>query len=246
VSASQNGGFVREFIKANQTTCPPTSGSSPINDSNAKTGTNMMLFDGSGTLLATKIENMPTALWIWDIGNRILRTVMILHAPIAKATWHPTIDELLMIRCEGEESRGLVHLWDPSWESPKIIDFAAQLAGGKVIGKTIARWLNAECPSPAIFFSDSQDCIMASISTPDSPTDLPWKDAEVRAFDIYGQREESPLALVPADEKRPYGRVTMDALMDSDGRTRMSGGSDEVEDTFRFRKFLEPEPYPWT
>ena len=171
---------------------------------------------------------------------------MILHAPIAKATWHPTIDELLMVRCEGEESRGLVHLWDPSWEGPKIIDFAAQLAGGKVIGKTIVRWLNAECPSPAIFFTDSQDCILASVSTPDSPTDLPWQDAEVRSFDIYGQQEESPLALVPADEKRSYGRITMDELMENDGMTRMSGGSDEVEDTFRFRKFVEPESSRWT
>jgi hypothetical protein len=199
----------------------------------------MMSFDYSGTLLATRTENMPTTIWIWDIGTRILRAVLILHAPIVKATWHPTIDELLMIRCEGEESRGLVHLWDPSWESPKIINFGAQKSGGKVIGKTIVRWLNVNSPTPAIFFSDSQEGILASIAGPED--EVPWQDAEVRGFDIYGQREESPLNLVPADEKRSY----RDYLED-DGVTGMSGGSDEVEDTFRFRKFVEPADNSWT
>jgi hypothetical protein len=194
-------------------------------------------FDTSGTLLATRIENMPTTIWIWDIGTKVLRAVMILHAPIAKATWHPTIDELLLIRCEGDESRGLVHLWDPTWDTPKIIDFAKELPGGKVLGKTVGRWLNVKSLTPTVFFSDTQDCILASISGPeDSP--LPWQDAEARALDIYGQREESPLNLVAADEKRVYTRV--DGLVGDDGMTRLSGGSDEVDDTFRFRKFVDP------
>jgi hypothetical protein len=184
---------------------------------------------------------MPTTIWIWDLGTRILRAVLILHAPIAKATWHPTINELLMIRCEGDESRGLVHLWDPSWSAPKLIDFAARIPGGKVIGKTIGRWLNSPSASPAIFFSDSQDCILAAI--PGSEEDeVPWQAAEVRGFDIYGQQEESPLNLVPAGEKRIYSRVS--ELLD-DGMTGMSGGTDEVEDTFRFRKFVEPGTNQW-
>jgi hypothetical protein len=180
---------------------------------------------------------MPTTIWIWDVVVKVLRAVMIFHSPIAKATWHPTINELLLIRCEGDESRSLVHLWDPSWDSPKIIDFALQLPGGKTIGKTVGRWLNVETATPSIFFSDSQDYILASISGPeDSP--VPWQESEARAFDIYGQMEESPLNLVPADEKRPYSRV--DALGEDDGITRLSGGSDEVDDTFRFRKFVDP------
>ena len=205
-----------------------------------------MSFDNSGTLLATRTESMPTTLWIWDIGTNILRAVMIFHSPISKATWHPTIDELLLIRCEGDESRGVVHMWDPSWEAPRIVDFASQIPGGKVIGKTVERWLNnTGSASPAIFFSDSQDCILASLSEPGE--DLPWQDAEARGFDIYGQQEESPLSLVAAgDEKRAYGKVEM--LMGEAGVTRMSGGSSEVDDTFRFRKFVEPKssPSPWT
>ena len=133
-----------------------------------------------------------------------------------------------------------MHVWDPSWETPKMVDFAAQIPGGKIIGRTIGRWLNTGSSSPAIFFSDSQDCILASLGD-NGEDEVPWQDAESRGFDIYGQQEESPLNLVPAEEKRLYSRVMEEDM------TNMSGGTDEVEDTFRFRKFVEPgDSSPWT
>lgn len=214
--------------------CPPMS-ESPSSDPSMKSGTNILTFDSSGTLLATRAESMPTTLWIWDVATRIIRTVLILHAPIAKASWHPTVNELLLIRCEGEESRGFIHLWDPSWESPKIINFTDQIPGGKLLGKTVGRWLSTESAPPAIFFSDTQDCMLASVSEP-GEGDLPWQDAEAPAFDIYGQREESPLNLVPADEKRLNSRAISSGLKASEIKMGMSG-IDEVDDTFRFRKF---------
>ncbi|KAF4624422.1 hypothetical protein G7Y89_g13749 [Cudoniella acicularis] len=238
ITTGQNGKYIREFIQANQTICPPTSGTPPNNNAEAKTGTNIMSFDNSGTLLATRTEDMPTTLWIWDIRTRILRAVMILHAPIAKITWHPTIDELLMIRCENEESRGLIHIWEPSWERPEIMDFGEQIPGGKVLGKTITRWLVSDSASPTMLFSDSQDCLLASISEPEDG-DLPWQDSEVRGVDIYGQREESPLNLVPANEKRHRAKASLDSLIMDETFTRMSSGSDEMEDTFHFRKFAD-------
>ncbi|TVY45803.1 WD repeat-containing protein [Lachnellula occidentalis] len=244
IVSSQHGGAEREFVAATQAICPPTSGITPASNNEIKTGTNLLTFDHSGTLLATRTESMPTTIWIWDIGTRILRAVMILHSPIAKVTWHTAIDELLMIRCEGEKTRGLVHLWDPSWEKPKVVDFASEIPGGKVIGKTIVRWLNVDSEHAAMLFSDTQDCMLASVSETDDG-DVPWQDAGTRGFDIYGQREESPLNLVRADEKRRRGK-TIESLMEEEEITSMSGGSDEVDDTFQFRKFVGPESSPWT
>jgi hypothetical protein len=187
---------------------------------------------------------MPTTLWVWDIGTRILRAVLILHSPIAKAVWHPTIDELLMIRCEGDENRGLVHLWDPSWESPKILDFNNQIPGGKVLGKTIVRWLDIDNQHPVLFFSDSQDCLLASLSGPEDGN-LPWDEIKPE-YDIYGQREESPLNLVPASKNEEHKRSDDDEILDKSFAS-MSGGSDEMEDTFQFRKFVEPkDTNSWT
>ncbi len=102
-----------------------------------------------------------------------------------------------------------------------------------MIGKTIGRWLNAESGSPAIFFSDSQDYILAS-GTDDAGA-LPWQDTEGRESNVHGQPEESPLSLVAVDEKRPFGRIHE---LTDDEMTRMSDGSSEVDDTFRFRKFV--------
>lgn len=242
--------FDREFVLATQITYPPTSGSTPTSNTNntytePKSGTNILSFDNSGTLLASRTENMPTTLWIWDVSTRILRAVLIFHSSIAKATWHPTVDELILVRCEGDESRSLIHLWDPSWTSPRIVNFAPQLVGGKVIGKTIARWMAAESCPPVMFISDSQDCILASLAESNYDSDqtenLPWKDANIRGMDIYGQQEESPLSLVPANEK--LGRMDVD----EESFTAMSGGSEEVDDTFRFKKFVPaPNESSWT
>ncbi|CZT09810.1 related to WD-repeat protein 8 [Rhynchosporium agropyri] len=244
ISHSPTGAYIREFITASQSVCPPTSGAPTTSNTDPKMGTNFLSFDNSATLLATRIENLPTTIWIWDIGTRILRAVMIMHAPIAKATWHPTLNEVLMIRCEGEESKGLVYLWEPSWDRPRILDFRAEIPGGKLLGKTVCRWLTTESNNPAVFFSDSQDCILASIPCSDDE-DVPWQEAEFQTSQqAYNRREESPLDLMPAAVEGKKGRVSVEDLMDDEeeGITGMSGESDdpEMEDTFHFRKFVEP------
>jgi len=240
----QNMEFRREFVLATQTIYPPPTTSLPsIPD--PKTGTNILTFDRSSTLLATRVEDMASTIWIWDINTRVLRAVLILHAPVAKATWHPSINELLMVRCEGEENRAVVHLWDPSWNSPKIVDFNTQIPGGKVLGKTIVRWLNVDSLFPVLFFSDTHDYMFASLSGVEDG-ELPWEDSEVGDYDSHEQRDESPLNLVPAKEKRKNGTVSTDDSMDD--VMSMSGGSDELEDTFQFRKFVAPKDNPnsWT
>ncbi|RDW84717.1 hypothetical protein BP6252_02307 [Coleophoma cylindrospora] len=239
----QNGAMARGFVKASQVTCPPTASLTPTTNKDVKSGTIAMAFDASGTLLATRTEDFPTSVWIWDVTTKILRANLILHAPVAKMTWHPKINELLMLRCEGEETKGLTHLWDPSWESPRIIDFASQLPGGKLIGKSIASWLNVDAVYPVIFFSDSQDCLLTSISD-GADDDLPWEETSAKAIDIYGDREESPLNLVEADEKRPFRRVTVN-LADAEAEDSIldmcpSEESEEFDDTFQFKKAVDP------
>jgi hypothetical protein len=217
-----------------QNTFPPTNGSSPGTSEASKIGISILASDASGTLVATKSESMPTVMWIWDTASKVLRTVLIQHAPIAKATWHPTINELLMIRCEGDDNKGLVHLWEPTWETPRVIDFSARVPEGKLMGKTVVRWLNLASSVPVIFFSDSQDCMLAAI-TDMGEEETPWHNAKAKAVDIYGQLEESPLNLVPAKRNFELGRVVMD---EEPTMTTMSAGSD-VDDTFKFKKFVE-------
>lgn len=232
---SPNGGFIREFVRAKQPTSPPTATVVPTAES--KTGTNVMAFDISGTLLVTKIEEMPSAVWIWDVGSRSLRALLIMHAPIARVVFHPSVNELLMIRCEGEENKGLVQLWDPSWDAPRIVNFGMRLPEGRIIGKSNIRWLNVASVFPSIFFSDSQDCILISLSKPDDTEKVPWHDSEEGGADIYGQTEGPPISLAGTEGKRPFRRVNIDTIIDNDNSyMAMSEGSEELDDTFHFRK----------
>ncbi|OBT76299.1 hypothetical protein VF21_03347 [Pseudogymnoascus sp. 05NY08] len=226
-------GLERSYNLQTQVTCPPTSVSStPAPE--AKSGIVSLAIDASGTLIASRCENLPTTAFIWDSSSKILKAVLIQHSPIAKATWHPTINEVLLIRCEGEESKGVAYVWEPSWEEPKIVNFGSQLPEGKIMGKAVIRWLRtSDSGSPALFFSDTHDCILASISEAGATdVDLPWKDAEEKAVDIYGQLEESPLVLVPAEK----GKATARQIMDNEPTITTFGALDDVDDTFHFKR----------
>ncbi|KAL5354427.1 hypothetical protein ACLOAV_000516 [Pseudogymnoascus australis] len=226
-------GLDRSYNLQTQVTCPPTSASStPAPE--AKSGIVSLSIDASGTLVASRCENLPTTVFIWDSSSKILKAVLIQHSPIAKVTWHPTINEVLVIRCEGDESKGVAYVWEPSWEEPKIVNFGTQLPEGKIMGKAVIRWLRAsDSGHPALFFSDTHDCILASISEAGATdVDLPWKDAEEKAVDIYGQLEESPLVLVPAEK----GKATARQIMDNEPTITTFGALDDMDDTFHFKR----------
>jgi len=238
-------GLVRSYIAATQITCPPTSTPSPSTSSTstaAASGTASLTLDASGTLLATRTEVLPTTVFVWDLASKLLRTVLIQHSPIAKISWHPFIPELLLLRCEGDECRSLAYVWESSYEVPKIVDFSVQLPEGKITGKAVIRWLatssDAGTATPALFFSDTQDCILVSFCEgEEGDVEVPWKEAEKKAVDIYGQLEESPLNLVPAGE----GKISARDIMDSEATITMFGAfADEVDDTFQFKKFIGP------
>ncbi|KAL3418030.1 WD40 domain-containing protein [Phlyctema vagabunda] len=241
VGASPNS---RRFIQASQVACPPAAAPSPNADSNPKTGTTLMSFDKSGTILASRIEDMPTSVWIWDMDTKALRSLVIFHAPIARLYWHPSIPELLMVRCEGEENKAVAHLWKASWGTPKIINFKNHLPGGKIIGKSIIRWLNVEAKSPVLFFSDSQDFLLASISEPGDQEKLPWESPSTRDVSMSSKPDESSFNFTGMDENMSVQQGNIDVSMgDEDtmmGISDGSEGSEGADDTFQFRKFVEP------
>lgn len=231
VSASRE----RKYVLAQQVTAPPTLTTSPATDQGlANRGTVTLAFDASGTLLATRSESMPTTVWIWDLATGLLRAVLIQHGPVAKVTWHPHINELLMIRCEGDNNKGLVYIWEPSWEEPRIVDFGTQIAGNQIIGRSIARWLDSEHTVPAIFFTDTQDCILAALT--ESEDDLvPWQGAVALGTDLYGSRAESTLEFVEPPQEDVGG---VEESMLDEGETwngDFDDTVDDIDDTFHFK-----------
>lgn len=129
-----------------------------------------MTFDASSVLLATKLDDAPSTIWIWDTTTAELRAVLLFHGNISRFSWHPTLRETLLIVCEGESYNSLAFMWDPLSGGPKPLDFSGRLSNGKVQ----VHWLNINGLKPgALFSSDSRQYLLASLAV-DEDENVPW------------------------------------------------------------------------
>lgn len=165
-------------------------------------------FDPSSTLVVTRLDDSPGTAWIWDVQAAELRAVLVFHGSIRSLSWHPSVRETLLVRCEGDPYNGIVFIWDPLSEGPRTVEMARHLPGGKSVGRTRAFWLGlgAEEP-PTLFLSDAQNYILAS-SIESEDVEPPWGEhgtPELTGHERAARREESPLELVPADEATLQG-----------------------------------------
>lgn len=187
------------------------------------TGCVSILFEPSSSLVATRLEESPGTVWIWDIQGAELRAVLLFHGNVVSLSWHPVIRETLLIRCEGDQYHGTVFVWDPLSEGPQSVDFGRHLPGGKAVGKSRAIWLASDTSStPSVFLSDAQNYMFASLMELENGTP-PWGDhgsPEVVGGIGAVTREESPLELVPADDVGVLG---------------VEGEDSELEDTFIYK-----------
>lgn len=144
--------------------------------------------------------------------------MLLFHSEVESTSWHPTLRETLLIRCDGDLYKGMVFVWDPLSEGPRTVDFASHPFGQKVVGKSRAVWLRLEdSETPSVFFSDDQNYVLASLA--DSDQEAPyWQDGSSAA----AHREESPLELVPA------GADVDDPVLNHEDDEDVS----ELEDTF--------------
>ncbi|KAI1338010.1 hypothetical protein F5Y15DRAFT_140470 [Xylariaceae sp. FL0016] len=211
------------FVKADQAVMPPVSPSANAQD--ARSGCNLAKFDFSSSLLATRLEEAPSTVWIWDVPTCELRAVLIYHANVSKIDWHPTQPELLLIRCEGERYAGLVFVWDPLSHGPRSIDFTHHLLGENLSGKVNATWLGNIAESATLFFADCASWVLLSLAETDDS--LSWQEQS----GLNKQTDYDSLSdLIPAPRKA-------DTNSDMDEDMSELG---EADDTFYFKKRLVP------
>lgn len=187
-------------------------------------GCNFAKFDCSSSLLATRLEDAPGTIWIWDISSSDLRAVLMYHSNVTKLEWHPMQPEHLLMRCEGDSYGSLVFAWDPLSHGPRSVDLAHRLPGA-TSSKTYATWLGATSESPAFFFSDSATCIMVSLADSDGEI-LPWRGASA-PINTISHRDNMGMqsSLRPAS---PLEDAEDSILIDMDDDTS------EPDDTFQF------------
>lgn len=133
-------------------------------------GCAFMSFDPSSVLLATRLEDSPCTVWIWDVTAAELRAVLLFHGNVSRILWHPTIRETLLATCDGDSYNSMVFLWDPLSEGPKPVDFSGRFANG--ILQT--HWLNVPAlEHAALFVSNTTEYVLASLAEGETGS-VPW------------------------------------------------------------------------
>ena len=79
------------------------------NSSQLATCAGMLSWSSDSHYFFTRNDNMPTALWIWDICRLELAAVLVQKDPIRAAAWDPTCPRLVLCT----ESSHL-YMWTPS------------------------------------------------------------------------------------------------------------------------------------
>jgi hypothetical protein len=140
----------RSYQTIPQPYAPPTL-SAPVQNGSAKSGISAISFNSSGTVVATKDDSTPTAVWLWNLSSLVANTVIIHHSPVRQLAWHPSRPELLLINCSLDET--VLHLWNSNKMEPVV----TTLPSKKPSGKPDIRWLgNSSTTETAIHVSDNQ------------------------------------------------------------------------------------------
>ncbi|KAK4650374.1 hypothetical protein QC762_706870 [Podospora pseudocomata] len=201
IGVSQTGPIMHTFLRTTQVISPAPrlqDNSEPVS------GCAAISFDPTSALVATRLEDSPGTVWIWDLEAAELRAVLLFHGNISVLSWHPHVAETLLIRCEGEQYNGIVFVWDPLSEGPRSVDFSQHLPGLKTSGKPRASWLGSGMASgPSLFFSDAQHYVLGCLIELDEVAP-PWASHHSPEPSYAAEtREESPLELVPAEQDGP-------------------------------------------
>jgi WD40 repeat protein len=80
---------------------------------NPKAGVGISTWSPDGAYLATRCDDRPNIMWIWDSAKLELASVLIQAAPIRAAEWSPSLPHRLALAC----ASGRVYFWTPNGAS---------------------------------------------------------------------------------------------------------------------------------
>ncbi|KAG6167998.1 hypothetical protein E4U11_006274 [Claviceps purpurea] len=179
----------RTFLRAEKATSPQVVVESATIPSEARSGCSSMSFDASSTLLATRLDDSPFTIWIWDLAVAELRAALLFHSAV-DFVWHPTSREVLLISCQGDERPSASYVWDPLSQGPKSLNVEQYLPARKKSSKLQISWLNHGSESPEILASDSQYYVLLSLADTANEAS-PWEAAvgSVETSSLWMERD---------------------------------------------------------
>ncbi len=181
-----------------------------------KPGCSNIAFDASSTLLATRLDDAPCTIWIWDVPAAELRAVLVFHSVVTFA-WHKRTRELLLITSHDESRQGLSYLWDPLLQGPTPVvpeEFISVKSSVGAPVKAQISWINTDMEYPLALLTTAQQYRILSLGEGDQVPET-WHGAS------------------KWDNEPPPRRGRGD--IDPDISDISIGDGSAVEDTFQFR-----------
>ncbi|KAG6008587.1 hypothetical protein E4U21_004227 [Claviceps maximensis] len=165
----------RTFVRAEKPTSPQGLVDSTTTPSDARSGCSLVSFDASSTLLATRLDDSPFTIWIWDLTAGELRAALMFHSAVA-FVWHPNAREVLLISCQEDGRHSASYVWDPLSQGPTSLDVERYLPICKGPSKLQISWLNHESEFPEILASDTKHYVLMSLAETEVEAN-PWESA---------------------------------------------------------------------
>ena len=73
-----------------------------------KVGVGLSEWSSCGRYLASRCDNLPTTVWVWDIPSLSLAALLVQTSPVRSLAWDPALPRLALVT--GQSS---LHLWTP-------------------------------------------------------------------------------------------------------------------------------------
>ncbi|OAA43143.1 WD40 domain-containing protein [Metarhizium rileyi] len=177
VSGGVDGRNHHAFSRATQAVSPPNFADSIKQPTDVRWGCSLVAFDASSTLLATRLDDCPCTLWIWDLAAAELRAALIFHSPVT-FTWHPSIRETLLISGQEEKEQCMSYVWDPLSHGPTPLHAERFLptSNPPSPSKTRVTWLNHDTETLELLLSNSHHFVLLRLGGADHEAS-PWEAA---------------------------------------------------------------------
>ncbi|MCJ1475546.1 hypothetical protein MMC13_004209 [Lambiella insularis] len=214
----------RSYLATVPPACPPSQ-TSLSNEATISPGINHISFNSNGTLLASRSDNTPTTVWIWDLVSLTLYAVLIHHSHVKSLQWNPQDVECLLIHCAMKSP--IVHLWNMSWGAPRILPVSLTRPGGRIE----TSWLHtarSELATSIIMFGNAHNYALRNIldaDDEDEPVDevTNLSLSNLGPEDMFDEGHSMDLSPIKLSHDH-FGMVTEEA--------------EELEDTFDYRRHL--------
>ncbi len=172
---------------------------------------------------------MPSTVWVWSHDSRTAVACLIHHSPVRSVHWHPTFHNLIMLHCAVDQA--VVYVWKMSSNSPRVLPFHLDRTGGRLGDCWISTAANE---SPRLMLGNAHNYAFLSLSADGAI--LPEREFKGTLDSEPDDRFDEGNSMDLSPVKLSQDGMTTNFPDVSPGSSGRWGGSDDLDDTFSYRR----------